>query len=435
MMPGLDEALEGDRERQQRSAGRNRDREPARPRQAALDPGEQRGQEERRDDEGVALLDPARELRREGGDDEQQRGRDGDPRGEEGRELRVVAAACERREQNEGGERQNAEVEVELGQVVEEEPGHGLGVVGAVADDRVRAEQVGERAAASCLGAEHEHRPRRDDAVEDAERRERGPQWPPVEQRQQERRDQDRRHERHRLHAGREGDRDEAEEQRLPPEGRPLQHQHERQRRRHEERIEDVLRHHGARVGHGRKRHGEHGGEQRQRRRDDTSGQEVRGDRRERHQQGVQRLHRRVGVRQRVEQRIGGADQHRIDEAEAAGGHVPHPEPVAGGDAAGELGVDQLVDHDERADHPAGQPGPERERADHDRGEPTPRGNGPRPIDQSWRPSSTSASRRASSEASGASASMPTSAAACETSRRTDSATAAPPAACSSAAA
>ncbi len=58
--------------REQRTRDGDGGRHPARPRQPAVDPDEQRDQEERRHDERVPLLDPVRELRGECGDYEKQ---------------------------------------------------------------------------------------------------------------------------------------------------------------------------------------------------------------------------------------------------------------------------------------------------------------------------------------------------------------------------
>ena len=146
----LDESLPRDRQGKQRRTDGDGRRQPERPGQAAVDQDEERDQEEGSDDEDVPLLDPVGELGRERGDDEQNRRGEGDPRGEE-RGDRLVQPAREQREQDEGRKGQHAEVEVELGQVVEEEASDRLGVVGALSDDRVGAEQVGERLTAGDL--------------------------------------------------------------------------------------------------------------------------------------------------------------------------------------------------------------------------------------------------------------------------------------------
>ncbi len=80
----VDEPLERDRKREERTRDGHGGRHPARARQPSVDPDEKRDQEERRHDERVPLLDPVRELRRERGDDEKQRDRQRGARGEEG---------------------------------------------------------------------------------------------------------------------------------------------------------------------------------------------------------------------------------------------------------------------------------------------------------------------------------------------------------------
>ena len=70
------------------------------------------------------------------------------------------------REQQEHGERDHADVEVELGEVPEEELEHVDDVVALLADDLVGAEQARDRRTSRELRAEHEHRAAGDDPVE-----------------------------------------------------------------------------------------------------------------------------------------------------------------------------------------------------------------------------------------------------------------------------
>ena len=145
---GLDEALERDREDEPGRDGRADPRRDPRAHRSALDPRQQENEEERRDDEQVPFLNPLRELRREGRDDEDQP----EAHGERDREQslqRSVERAGASGEDDCRGDRDDPEVEVELGDVIDEEAEHLEQVVVGVADDAVRAEEISERA---CLG-------------------------------------------------------------------------------------------------------------------------------------------------------------------------------------------------------------------------------------------------------------------------------------------
>ena len=177
-----------------------------------------------------------------------------------------------------------------------------------------------------------------------------------------------------RLLAGEVGDEADAEEERRPERRRPLEPQHEHQRRGQEERVERVLRHQRGRVDHRRDRYGERRGDQRVAGREHAAREEVRGHRRERHHDRVDRLRRRVRLRHGIEQRPRGRDQHRVDDPVGGRRLVPHEEAPRFREALRELGVDQLVDHDPRGRRAApeevtddrrhgddaGQPGPDR---------------------------------------------------------------------------
>ena len=80
----LQEALVRDQRRQHRRDARRHDSVDARPRRTAVDPDEQGGQEQRRDDEHVPLDDRAGEAGGERGDDDQRPGRQCDGGSDEG---------------------------------------------------------------------------------------------------------------------------------------------------------------------------------------------------------------------------------------------------------------------------------------------------------------------------------------------------------------
>jgi hypothetical protein len=134
---------------------------------------------------------------------------------------------------------------------------------------------------------------------------------------------------------------------------RALERGDEREHHAQEERVEDVLRHHLTRVEQRRQRDGEERREQREACGQDASCEEERGHCRERDDEGVDRLDGRVCRRERVEQRVGGRDHERVHEAVGVGGDAADRERRPVGKPAGELRVDQLVDHDPRRLDPA----------------------------------------------------------------------------------
>ena len=106
-----------------------------------VDPDEQGDQQERRDDEHVSLLDRAREARGERGDHEQRPAPEGEGGDDELLRPRIEGASADG-EEDERGEREDADVEIELGDVPEEEAQHLGQVVALLADDGVGAEQA-----------------------------------------------------------------------------------------------------------------------------------------------------------------------------------------------------------------------------------------------------------------------------------------------------
>ena len=114
-----------------------------------------------------------------------------------------------------------------------------------------------------------------------------------------------------------------ADEHDLARERRPFEHEHERENHDEEERVEGVLGHDHAAVGERGKRDGEHRSEEREPLADETSREQIRRHRRERDQDGVDRLRGRIRVRDPVEESPGRADQQRVDDPVPAGRNVP----------------------------------------------------------------------------------------------------------------
>ncbi len=169
-------------------------------------------------------------------------------------------------------EREDAEIEVELGQVVDEEAADGPHVVRTVADDRVGAEQIRRRPTAHELCREHEDR-----AADQRARRALGSARVSREAAAPN-------------SASRKGattiaganatacarvakrSADQPEQRQLASPRRTFEHQDEHELPGQEEGVEDVLRHHGARVDERRERDREHGRAQRQRHRPAAAG-------------------------------------------------------------------------------------------------------------------------------------------------------------------
>ena len=196
-----------------------------------------------------------------------------------------------------------------------------------------------------------------------------------LEDREQERREQDGRSERDRLHPGRIRRTGEHEEEDHPERGGSFEHDDEHEHDEQEQRVERVLRHDRSRVRERRDRNGEHRCEERQTVPRHTPREEERGHRGEGHEERVLRFDRRVRVGQAVEQRVGGADQKRVDDAVPGIGLIAKQRLAGVGDSARELGPDDLVDEDERGDDPANEDRASEHGAGDDRGEPRPGGD------------------------------------------------------------
>ena len=131
-------------------------------------------------------------------------------------------------------------------------------------------------------------------AVEDREAPQRAPQPLPLDRREEQRGGRGGSDERHRLRAGLERDPAEHEQRQLPRRRRPLQGEHEEQCDDEEQGVERVLRHQRARVEHRRDEHREDRHHEREPRPQHPPCDQVGRHRRERHQDGVDRLRRRV---------------------------------------------------------------------------------------------------------------------------------------------
>ena len=366
------------RVRQQRGQGDRGhdggDGHPRRSRQTAFDPGEERREEERREVEHVPLLDALnRRQRREGGDLDQQPDAERDRCGDE-RLRGPVEPPRQQCEDDECGERKQAEVEVELGGVVEEPLENRADRVVLVARRLVRAERRDRRVAAGELDGEHDHDRRTEDPVQPAEREQAPPRRSPPPG-QQERGGRKRGHERDRLRPRLVRERGDREQDELAKGRRSLEAQHQGERRADEDRIEGVLGHHRPGVQRRGDGDGEERREQGQRGRDHAAGEEVRRDGGQRHQDGVDRLRGRVGLRQRREEPVRRADQERIDDAVRAARLPADEEVTRGREALRELRVDHLVDHDPGRDHPPPEAPADDDRRTDEREEPEPGGD------------------------------------------------------------
>ena len=257
---------------------------------------------------------------------------------------------------------------------------HETRVVATLTDDAVRTEQPRQVVAAGQLQSDDCGSAGDDDPV----RGEEGPQRraSAFEDGEEDRCGQCRGHEHQRLHPNRVGKRDQHEQQHLSDGGRAFQHTGELPGDQEEQRIERVLGHDRAGVRHRRNRDRQHSRPERPPVADEAACEEECGHGCQRHQQRVDRLHGGVRIGQPVEEGVGGRDQERVADPVPGRVHIAH-EPLARiGKAAGELGIDQLVDEDERRDHPPGKPRAEGKRDDDDRGEPAPGRNAAQPIDQ-----------------------------------------------------
>ena len=156
---------------------------------------------------------------------------------------------------------------------------HEAHVVAAFADDPVGTEQLREIAAARQLEGDQSGSSGHHDAVRGEERPER--RAAALEEGEQYRRRQRRGHQHDRLDTDRVGDRDQREQQHLAAGGRAIQQARELPGDQDEQRVEGVLGHDRARVGHRRDRDRKHGRPERPRLPHDAAGEQVRGHRRQ----------------------------------------------------------------------------------------------------------------------------------------------------------
>jgi len=146
-----------------------------------------------------------------------------------------------------------------------------------------------------------------------------------------------------RLRARCEADAAEREQQHLAARRRPLERHHEQQGDEEEEGIERVLRHQHPRVEERREENRQHGCDKRIRRRHEPAREEIRGNGRERHHDGVDVLRNGVRVRHGVEEPKRRRDQGRVDEPVAVTRHPTHEEVPVRRERLRELRVDELV--------------------------------------------------------------------------------------------
>ena len=355
-----------------------------RTRRSDRDPRDECDEEERRDRECVALLDPTCELGGERGNHDRRPDRERHGHCEmllqPGREPARAAEQNERRRHG-----HDAEIERQLLRMPEPVAENGGEVIRAVTDDAVGTEQTADRVTAGELRREDERRRSAEERVQAPGRA--NPHQPTaLEHGEHERREDDSGAERNRLGAGGEREAEgDAEQHRVTP-GRAGEDDERHPHHDESEWVIQVLRHHGRRVDERRQRHREHRGEQREARSGDAAGDEVGRDRRERHREAVDHLHGRIGVRERVEQRIRRRDEQRIEDAVTADRDIADLERARRGEAPAELGVRQLVRHDERRQHVPREQAPGHERAKNDRGEPCPRRHGAQPLTHRGRP-------------------------------------------------
>ena len=307
---GRHEAVEGDREHEQCGRSGRARGEDSRPRGATLDPGEQEDQEQGREREHVALLDAVGEARCERSDHESSPAEESDGDREEHLE-RLVERPGPGRENDRCRNGNHADVEIELGQVIDDEVRRLRDVVMRLADDGIRSEQPAQRLAPRGLRREPEHGRRQEDGVQPAVRPDGGAKRPaPEEPEQKWRRDRCGRED-DALRPGEADGTEQDEERDVAARSRTLEQRDEREDAEQQDRVVRVLRHHGGRVDH--RRHGdrEQRCEQRERLRDDTAGEQVRRHGRKGHHEAVDRLESRIRIGDAVEHGVGGCDQDR----------------------------------------------------------------------------------------------------------------------------
>ena len=198
--------------------------------------------------EEVSLLDPVRESGSEHGDDRDEAHRHRDERREERLEPAVQRASATD-ENDRRGERDDEDVERELGDVPPEIPKNFTELVSGFVDGRVGAEQLLRRTPGADLHGKRSDAETHSDAVEPPKPRNRRPDSSSLEHSEQERRKENSGKQRNRLNAGREGKRQECEQDDDSSRRGPLEGEHEHEHDGQEERIEDVLGHDRAGVG------------------------------------------------------------------------------------------------------------------------------------------------------------------------------------------
>ena len=209
--------------------------------------------------------------------------------------------------------------------------------VARVSGDAVAAEYVVGRVTARELHGQHYDDRREQHAVDEAELAQDPSHPASVEPRQDERSSRQGRYEHDRLGARKECDQADSEQDALPLHSRSFERENERERDACEQRIEDRFRHQCPRVHQRRNRKRKAGGEERPRRPQHPPCDEIHRNRGERHGDGADRLRRRVGIRDRVEEPPSGCDQQRIDHAVRSVMHVADEEVARRREALREL--------------------------------------------------------------------------------------------------
>ena len=369
----VEEAVERDRDDEERGHDGGDRREQPGPRRADVDPGEERDAEERRHVEHVSLLDARGELRREHGHHRD----DADGREHRRREERLqprVERASTPDEHDRRGERDHEDVQRELGDVP---PEVAQRIASRHSSDRRPVNRRRADPAACVRGRGHATRTATaspaDEPVQPAKSRDRRAQAARLEECEQERREQDRAVRARPPAPGSRYARPTSARRRITQSASgSFEHDDEHEHDEQEQRVEGVLRHDRPRVRERRDRNREQRCEESQTVAHDASREEERWHRGERHEDASYALHRRIRLRQAVEKRVGGADQERVDEAVAGVGLIAKQRLAGVGDTARELGPDDLVDEDERGDDPANEDRASERGAGDDRGEPRP---------------------------------------------------------------
>ena len=252
---------EGHHEHDGKSSG-DRCRRP-RPRGPDRDPGHESDEEERRNREGVALLDPTGELGGEGRDDQSRP--DGERNGDSKVFLQPNREPPRPPEQHESrGDRHDAEVQGQLLRVPEPVAQDGGSVVRPVADDAVGSEQPAQRLTPQDLPRQHDQRGPGEQRVEAPGSAD--PRQPAaLDDRERSRCEDDPHRERDRLAARRERERERHEHEHGVPPRRSRKREKRCPHDDERERVVEILRHHGRRIDERRESDREQRCEQRER--------------------------------------------------------------------------------------------------------------------------------------------------------------------------